>query len=367
MSVKQSDLADLIACTINNLPDQYFEVMWDNQDYEFCRIYQNERMVIDGGNQIERKVMLDDSGHARYRRAYDVDNPTVEDVMHTIKVGWCRLSTHYSWDDFEILQNKNSAKGFVNLLKTRRIDGLWSLADLIEERAWKTPTSATDDLYPYGVPYYLNLMGTGLTTDGFVGQTIVYQDGSTGVNCANIDASTQSKWRNYAALYTNLDSAMLRTFRKAFLKTRFKAPINIKDPGQARNAQKRIYSDFDTVCDLMDLVDAKDDNHTSGKREALGGLTVDDGGLVYINRLPVVPVAQLENFTQPGSDTEVAPIFCVDFKYFIPYVHDGYWMKESEPMFDRGQHTTFTVYLDGAHQNLCSNRRRAGFVLHKAW
>jgi hypothetical protein len=367
MSVKQSDLADLIALTINDLPDQYFEVMWDNQDYEFCRIYQNERMVVDGGNQIERKVMLDDSGHARYRRAYDVDNPTVEDVMETIKVGWCRLSTDYSWDDFEILQNKNSAKGFVNLLKTRRIDGLWSLADLIEERAWKTPTSATDDLYPYGVPYYLNLMGTTTTTDGFVGQTIVYQDGTTGTTCAGLSANTNSKWRNYAALYTNIDNAMLKTFRKAFLKTRFKAPININDPGQKRTGQKRIYTDFDNVCDLMDLVDAKDDNHTSAKREALGGLTVDDGGLVYINRLPVVPVPQLENFTQPGDTTEVAPIFCVDFKYFIPYVHDGYWMKETEPFTDRGQHTTFTIYLDGAHQNLCTNRRRAGFVLHKAW
>jgi hypothetical protein len=26
----------------------------------------------------------------------------------------------------------------------------------------------------------------------------------------------------------------------------------------------------------------------------------------------------------------------------------------------------FTVYLDGAHNNLCINRRTAGFVLHKS-
>ena len=45
MSVELSDLADLIATTINDLPSQEFEVAWDNQDYEFCRIYQNERMV----------------------------------------------------------------------------------------------------------------------------------------------------------------------------------------------------------------------------------------------------------------------------------------------------------------------------------
>jgi hypothetical protein len=33
---------------------------------------------------------------------------------------------------------------------------------------------------------------------------------------------------------------------------------------------------------------------------------------------------------------------------------------------DRGQHTTFTVFLDGSHNNLCINRRTVGFVIHKA-
>ena len=367
MSAKQSELADVIAATVNNLPDQYFEVTWDNEDYEFTRIMQNERMEIDGGNQIERKIMFDESGHAHYRRAFDTDDPTVENVLSTIKVGWCRLSTDYSWDDFEILQNRASPRKIVSVIKARRIDGLWSLANKIEDRAWKCPTNSTDDLYPYGVPYYINLMGTGTSTDGFVGKTIVYQDGTTGTVCANIDANTQTKWRNYAALYTNIDNSMIKTFRKAFMKTRFKAPIILSDPGRTRAAQKRIYTDFDNTGDLMDLVDAKDDRHTSKGREALGGLTVDDSGLVYINRLPVVPIPQLEGYTPPGSSTAVAPIYCVDFRYIIPCVHEGYWMKETEPMWDRGQHTTFTVYLDGAHQNLCLNRRKVGFVLHKAW
>ena len=53
--VKQQDLVDLIAVTLNNLPKQEFEVQWDNQDYEFCRIFQKERMVVDGGPMIERK------------------------------------------------------------------------------------------------------------------------------------------------------------------------------------------------------------------------------------------------------------------------------------------------------------------------
>ncbi len=360
MGVKLSDLADLIACTINDLPKQEFEVAWDNQDYEFCRIYQSERTVFDGGTQIERKVMLDNTGNARYRRAYDTDTPTVGDVIHTIKVPWTLIGTNYSWDEFEILQQKNSAKGFIRLMKVKRVDGLWAFANLVEDRAWKTPTSASDDLFPFGVPYYLkfkNAAGDTNTSSGFVGATITYQDTSTGTNCAGIDSAVETKWRNYAALYTAVDNAMLRAFRLAFMYTRFKSPLFIKDPSDKRVAAKRVYTDFDTVSRLMDFADQKDDFHRG--KDIMSNLKMDETGLVYINRLPVVPIPQLNG----ASNT---PLYTVDFAKFIPYVHDGYWMEEKEPMTDRGQHTSYTVFLDGAHNNLCLNLRTAGFVMHKA-
>ncbi len=362
MAAKNSALADLITITLNDLPDQEFEVAWDNQDYEFCRIYQNERMEIDGGPQIERKVMLDPTGNARYRRLFDTDTPAVGEVMHTIKVPWTQIGTNYSWDRLEIMRNRNSAKGFINLMKTRRVDGLWSLADLIEDRAWKTPETSSDDLYPYGVPYYLSMFSGAVgseainTTSGFVGVHVKFQDSTYSGTCANINAVNEEKWRNYAAVYTAVDNAMLKTFRKAFVATKFKAPLFINDPQSKRTAQKRVYTDLDTVTELMDLADQKDDRH-SGK-DVLSNLKVDDGGLVYVNRLPVLYIPQLDG-------ASYTPIYCVDYAKFIPYVQEGYWMTESEPMTDRGQHTTFTVFLDGAHNNLCLNRRTCGFVLHK--
>jgi len=365
MSVKNADLVDLIATTLADLPKQYFEVAWDHTDYEFCRIYQSERMEVDGGTQIERKVMLDNSGNARYRRLFDVDTPSVGDVMTTITVPWCQLTGHYSWDELEIMRNASSAKGFIRLMEVRRTDGLWALANLIEERGWKAPATSTDDLYPYGIPYYLNHLTAGSTTAGFNGQTIRYEDGNTGTTCAGIDASTESKWRNYAAIYSNVDNALLRTFRTAFLKTKFKAPIFVNDPSQKRNAAKRIYADADVCVRLQELADAKDDNHRG--KEVLGNIRMDDGGLVYVNRLPVIYQDQLDGFTDPATDTETAPIYCVNFEKLIPYVQDGYWMREKEPM-DGGvaQHTVFTVFLDGSHNNLCVNRRTLGFVIHKA-
>lgn len=361
MAVAIGDLADLIATTINDLPKQYFEVTWDNSEYEFCRIYQNERMEVDGGNKIQRKVMFDPTGNARYRRLYDTDAPTVGDVMSTVEITWCMVGTNYSWDEFEIMQNKNDAKGFIKLIDVRRTDGLWDLAKLIEDRAWKTPTNSSDDLYPYGVPYYLNMFGTGSTINtgaGFNGAAIAYQDGTFGTSCAGLDAGAtgEAKWRNYCAVYTRVDNAMLKAFRLAFMRTKFKAPLTVNDPAQKRNGSKRIYTDDDTVAELMNLADQRDDRH-SGK-DVLGNLRVDDGGLVAINRLPVININEL-------SGASYTPIYCVNFEKFIPVVHSNYWMKEKAPMTDRGQHTTYTVYLDGAHNNLCTNRREAGFVLHK--
>ncbi|GAG88421.1 unnamed protein product, partial [marine sediment metagenome] len=101
-------------------------------------------------------------------------------------------------------------------------------------------------------------------------------------------------------------------------------------------------------------------------KEVLGNIRMDDGALVLINRLPVVYINQLDGYTDPEQDTATAPIYCIDFEKFIPYVQDGYWMEEGEPMTDRRQHTTFTVFLDGSHNNLCVNRRTCGFVIHKA-
>jgi hypothetical protein len=108
---------------------------------------------------------------------------------------------------------------------------------------------------------------------------------------------------------------------------------------------------------MMNLADMREDNHTG--KELLGTLTVDDGGVCYLNRLPVVPIPYL-------NGASLTPIYTIDFSKFVPVVHDGYWMEEKEPVSSRGQHTTFTVYLDGAHNNLCLNRRTCGFVMHKA-
>ena len=107
---------------------------------------------------------------------------------------------------------------------------------------------------------------------------------------------------------------------------------------------------------LQVLADARDDFHRG--KDVLGNIRIDDGATVYINRLPVVYITELDGAVVAHEDASTAtiepdPIYCVDFEKFIPYVQDGYWMEETEPISGGvTQHTTFTVFLDGYHTNL---------------
>lgn len=367
MGVNNDQLADLLKTTLEDLPKGQFEVMWDSQNYEFTQIYEKNRRLIDGGTSIKRSVMLNRHGRARYRRLYDTDQPTVDQNLYEVDVPWTQIGTDYSWDVVEIMRNKNSAKGFINLLESRRTERMWDLAELIEDRGWLTPTSATDKLYPYGIPYYINYLNNGSSTGGFHGQTIRYQGGTTGTSCAGIDASVESKWRNYADVYTKVDNSLLRKLRSAVRRTRFRPAAFVPKPGKDDPGSPiKLYANDNIVTELEDLADQRDDN--TEPKELAGKMLHNYAGTVFFNRMPVVYIHQLDGLTVTDGGSNAFspdPIYCVDWTKLQPVVQDGYWMEESDPMVDRGQHTTFTVFLDGSHNNLCINRRTAGFVLHK--
>lgn len=367
MGIDNAQLADLIATTLRDLPKGQFEVMWDTVNYEFCNIYKEHRRQIDGGTSIQRNAILDRFGRAKYRRLYDTDQPTVDQEQFVINVPWTQIGTNYSWDVVEILRNKSSAKGFINLLESRRVERMWDLAELIEDRGWKTPTNATDTLYPYGVPYYVNFLDNNVSTGGFAGKTIRYQDGTTGTICAGIDAASQPKWRNYADTYVRVDNSLLRKLRSAVRRTRFRPAPFVQQPGNDKvGSPIKLYANDAVNTELEDLSDKRDDNNTPD--DLAGKMLHSFDGVAHFNRMPIVYIQQLDDFSiinSLGAGQNPNGIFCVDWTKLQPVVQEGYWMEEGKPMVDRGQHTTFTVFLDGSHNNLCINRRTTGFVLHQ--
>lgn len=362
MSVDFSALTDVIQTTLDDLPDGQYEVMWDEQWYEFCAVYNKERRKIDGGKAIVRNVVLDETGAASYRKPYQTDEPTVDSLHTQITVPWTQLGTNFSWDMSEILMNKRSPKGFIDLIESRKMERLWGFSNLLEDRGWKTPTSAASSLYPYGIPYYLNMLDTDATTAGFNGQTIRYQDGTTGTTCAGIDASANAKWKNYAALYAQVDVSLLKTLRRACMLTYFKPPTGtgLKPPGKDRMGTTKIYVGEAQAVELQNLADSRDDNNSP--KDLAGKMVTpsyDTDYVCYFNRRPVVFVSSL-------NDVTYSPIYCVDWSKILPVTLEDGWMVQSKVHNHGLQHTAFTTYTDAYHNNLCINRRTAGFVVHTA-
>lgn len=362
MGYRPEDIADALATTLADLPNQELEYALDHQEYFWCKLFQEKNVSIDGGTSIQRKVSFDTSGNARYRTMFDTDEPKFGDSIQTIDVHWALLGTNASWDEFEIVQQMNSTKGYVNLVQTRKDKSMIDLADLIEETMIDVPDSATDKTTPFTLPYYLRVLnsaGTINTSGGFNGTTVTFGNGSTGTIIAGIDAAQETKWRNWAAPYTAINNSFLKAYRKACIKTRFRPPIILNTPLMRERAMQYMsVAGTDTVLDIMQFVDDKDDNHVATKKEGLGSMLTVDGDLCRLNRVPVIPLDTLDSATYD-------PLYSVDLSWFKPVVHENYWMNQKSPMVDRRQHTTYTSFNDGAHNILVENVRKCGHVLHK--
>lgn len=365
--ISNAQLLDLIATTLPNLPKMEFEVALNYQEYPVCnQWFQGDKVQSDGGTSIERNIILDTSGNARHVRLYQKTPINVADVHYKITAPWCQVQTHWGAERRELLRNKAPAR-FIDLLKSRRIDGVLDLADLLEQRAWLTPTSASDDLNPRGLPYWLSMRQDGVTaaTDngGFSAYTVRYTGGTSSTTKGGIDgsATAATKWRNYASVYTAIDQDFVKRLRRAFHATSFKSPMLVKDLRVGPSSKFRLYMDLDVLTEYEDLVTSANDN--------LGKDLDPFHGITTFRRVPIIYTPQLDGMTVLGgsaTSNTPSPVYGVNHAMFYPIVQEGDWMREDGPHSDVEQHNVFTTFIDGSYQYFCKNVRASGFVLHTA-
>lgn len=355
MGVDYTALADLLKTTRADYGKDAYEVMWNNQQSEFCERLQTSNYTIDGGTSIVRNVMLDNSGQARFVRLFEVEDTTVADVQNQITVPWTQFRNKMAWDVEELKRQKGSEHGFISLFQSRQTDCYWSIADLIEAAGWNGRLDAADTLNPLGIPEALCMMNAGEITPGFKGQTIRYQGGTTGTTFQGLDAATTAKWRNYAFTYTTIDNAFLESLSRACLMTQFKPVRFVPKPGNDNVGQRRLYAGIDTVTKLYRLANAQDDNNVPN--DLAGRLRLDANGGVMFNSMPIVYVPALDNKTY-------SPVYAVDWTKLQMVVPGSEWMSEDDPMRAPSQPSVMVIYVNGQYQQLCLNRRTCGFVGH---
>ena len=366
--VSNAALLDLTRTTLTNLPDMEFETALEYQNYPVCnQWFKEDKVELESGTSIERNIVLDTSGNARHVRLYQKTPINVADTQQKITAPWVQVQTHWSIERREALRNRRPA-AYINLLKSRRQDSMLDLANLLEDRAWSTPSSADDDLNPRGLPYYLSMreddVAQSTDSGGFEAYRVRFTNGTSSASKAGINGSTaaNAKWKNYAAVYTNIDAEFVKRMRRAFHATSFVPPMLVRDLTQGPASKFRIYMDLDTLTEYEDL--------TTQSNENLGADLDPFHNLTTFRRVPIIYTPQLDGFTVLGggvnqTSNTPAPVFAVNHNYFHPFVQEGDWLREDDPMTDQEQHNVFTTFVDSSYQFFCKNCRAAGFVLHK--
>lgn len=356
--ISNSDLVDLQNTTLQNLPKLDFEVALLRQQYQVVNEwFKNDKVNVESGTAIVRNIILNTSGNAKHVRLYQKTSLNVADVQVRISAPWVQVQSSYSIERREALRNRKPAM-YIELLKSRRIDGMLSLADLLESRAWVAPDSASDDLNPYGLPYWLSKVlpaaGSGYNSaidmaGAFSGRRILYNLGTSVTNnVGGIDPTANANWRNWADTYTSIDANFVKIMRKAFHATKFVSPMLVKDLKEGPTSKFRIYMGLANLTEFEDL--------TTKANENLGPDLDKFHGITTFRRVPVL-------YTPPLDTDADSAVYGVNHAKFYPIVLDGDWMREGEPMMDVEQHNVITTFIDGSYQFFCTNRREGGFVL----
>jgi hypothetical protein len=353
---------DLGKATLQEFKQDKLEVALKHQTYEVLnQWFRKDKVQCDGGDRVTRYISLRDTGNAQHVRMYDTDVPNVANVDEIVKVEWTHAQVSFSYSVKELAMNMGNRFRIYNLLRQRRTNAFREFADLLEEVAWRTPTSASDDLNPFGIPGWLTQPTS--NPSGAVGDFNAYTGNywttsASAFNAGTIPstASTNPRWANYYEDHEGqLDSTLLKRLRRSFRKTKFQSPMFAKqtiDPNSGFY-NFRLYTTSNMLDEIEEIAQKSDDR--------LGADLGKYAGKTIFKGIPFMYVDVLDTAKQYvyGSD----PIFGVNHNHFYPVVLNGENFRVNDPMSKVGQHNVLTVYVDLSYAYICDNRRTGGFLI----
>jgi len=337
-NIQADNLADLVAATLRDLGEMRItEIATDLQDHVAMRVLlKRDRIQLESGYGVQWDVMVTQSGAAKFVGLYASDSVNVGDVLVQANAPWRHSTTNYAFDEREIAMNRTPRR-IVDLLKVRRIDGMVSMAELMENAFWSYPQS-TDTLTPYGVFYWI----TKNATEGFNGGA---NTGYTTV--AGLNPTTYPRWQNWTYQYTSVSrDDLIRHWRQAATKTYFRPPVD-GIPTFNTGDKYGFYTNYAALGQLEEAVESQN--------EDLGNDLASKDGTTIFRRVPVTYVPKLD------ADT-TNPVLGINWGVFKTYILRGWWLKETKVSITPGQHTVASVHVDSTLNWICKDRRR-NFVL----
>lgn len=334
MPLQADQIADLVTTTQKDLGKlKWTDIYTPLQEYvALPNILNKEKVSFSSGTGIQWNVMVGNSGAAKNTGLYAEDNTNVADVMKLASIPWRHMQTSYAFEKREISMNRDPAR-IVELIKTRRVDAMISLAELMENNMWGKPTDSSDTETPYGVDYWL----TANATEGFNGGV---PTGFTDV--AGLDPATYTNWRNWTAQYSAVTKTdLVRKMRKAAVYTKFMSPV--AQPNYNTGDRQAIYTNYDVIGAMEELLEAQNDQ--------LGNDIASKDGLLLFRGNPIKWVPKLD-----ADATD--PVIGINWGVFKPVFLAGEYLRESAPKEAANSHNTMEVFVDLTMNMECRDRRR---------
>lgn len=342
--LQADDIADLIKTTQRDLGRmKWTDISYSLQEYvALPMLLQREKVSFQSGYGIQWNVATATSGAAKDTELYATDSVNVSDVMQTANIPWRHVTTNYAIERREVAMNRAPAE-IVDLVRIRRNDAMIDLAKHMEERFWTKPATSTDNQRMYGIPYWIVYPGTVSVSSGaFEGSN----PSGFSAGAGNLDSSTYSSWRNWAATYTAITSTdLIRKWRRAATFTNFKAPV--PSPSYNTGNNYGYYTNYNVIGPLEEALEAQNDN--------LGNDIASKDGRLLFRQVPVTWVPYLEANT-------ANPVYGINWGVLKPAFLAGEYMREEGPTPASSQHTVFVTHVDTTLNLMCTNRRM-NFVL----
>jgi len=331
-------ITDLVNTTLRDLGKPRFtEIATDLQVHTAMRnLLRKNRIELASGYGVQWDVMVNQSGAAANVGLGASDNVNIVDTMVQATADWRNTTTNYAIIGQEIAMNSEPSR-IVDLVKTRRIAAMISMAEIMEGNFWGPPIASTDNLTPFGV----NMWIVKNATEGFNGGA------PSGFTVIGLNPTTYPRWQNWTYQYVSVSrDDLIRHWRKAATFTDFRPPVD-GIPTFNTGDVYGFYTNYGVIGPLEEALESQNDN--------LGQDIASQDGRTMFRRVNVTWIPKLE------ADT-TNPVYGINWGWFKTYILKGWWLKETHVPIYPGQHTISAHFLDCTYQFITKNRR-CHFVL----
>lgn len=320
--------------------------------------------ILQAGQSIKDNIQLNAAGSFEFYSPNPEFNPTDDDTLSEVSVGWRFAKTSYGFSDETIALNTGSTENVYVDLKMKyeqaqRLD----MMNGMEDALWAVPVTGTmeggagDSPPAYSIPAFVNEATNGL----WPGWTT-----KMGLNPTN-----EERWRPQQAFYdsTNIadeDNGILSTFDDMFMRVKFESP----DAQSAyfendRLRMMKIFSNRDGIRKYRRLLRSANDRLVSPQDPAYNDPMYSGIPLKYISTLDLAPLEITGGNTASGAAYPIGRprFFFLNFKYLFPVYHTSGYMQMVGPVPGGiTQPFSHAVYYRTWYNIFCRSMLRQGIV-----